>query len=331
MKVRRFEFILEARQPIAHHEGTLGNHAVVMRKKVRQPDGTFSHVPIITGDTMRHGLREAAAWALLDAAGLLPNGQPGSLSRSAIRLLFSGGMVSGRGDAGTISLDQYRQMVELVPTLGLFGGCASNRVMPGRLQVDDATLLCAETRTWFPAWASEALDVQEMAGQRAHIEEVQRVRMDPLLDPAKRKALSEGEQVEQNNQLETSEKAHASNDAIERDASKSTMMPFTYERVVQGSLFTWGLQATTFSDLDDDTLMTALGVFLARPVVGGKRGTGHGELRVVSARDVHVRRPSESADVIDVTALGGRVGDLFRAHVTERKDRISEFLRGVDA
>jgi len=331
MKTRRFEFLLEAAQPIAHHEGTIGNHAIVMRRKVRQPDGTFAHVPIITGDTMRHGLREASAWALLDAAGMLPNGQGGQLSRSALRLLFSGGMVSGRGDAGAINLDQYRQMVELVPSLALFGGCASNRVVPGRLFVEDATLVCAETRAWLPAWASDAMGQQELAGQRAHVEEVQRVRMDPLLDPSKCKVLSDGEQIAQNKQLASSEAAHGADDAIERDASKSSMMPRTFERVVQGSLFTWGIQATTFTDLDDDTLMTALGVFLTRPIIGGKRGTGHGELRVVSARDIAVRRPSEHADVVDMTALGGRVGDLFRAHVSERRDRIAEFLAAVDA
>ncbi len=62
----RYEFVLEAALPIAHHEGTFGNEAVIMRRKIRQKDG-WAKVPIVTGDTMRHGMREAAAYVLLDA------------------------------------------------------------------------------------------------------------------------------------------------------------------------------------------------------------------------------------------------------------------------
>lgn len=328
MKTQRFEFILEAIQPIAHHAENFGNHSVVQRRRVRQADGTFADTPVVSADTMRHGMREASAYAFLDAAGLLDDG---NLSESALRLLFSGGMVGGRGDGGTLNLDQYRQLCELCPPLALFGGCCSNRVIPGRLFVEDAVLVCAETARYLPEWARTELGSQELASQRAHVEEAQRVRMDPTLDPGKRKLLSGDAQVAAAGRLTSSEAAHAADDAIAREETKSSMMPRTFERVVQGSLFSWAVSAHTYSDLDTDTLMVAMGVFLSRPVVGGKRGTGHGELRVVSARDIAIARPAERAEVVDVTALGGRVGSLFRAHVTERKDRIKSFLSTVDA
>ena len=327
MKTQRFEFLLEATQPIAHHAESFGNHAVIQRRRVRQKDGSFADAPIITGDTLRHGMREASAYAFLDAAGLMS----GSLSESALRLLFAGGMVGGRGDGGTLNLDQYRQLCELCPPLALFGGCCSNRVIPGRLFVEDAVLVCIETERFLPPWSRAELGAAELASQRAHVEEVQRVRMDPSLDPGKRKMLAESAQNVANQRLAASEEAHDSDNAIERDATKSSMLPRTFERVVQGSIFSWSVTAHTYSDLDDDTLMVAIGVFLSRPVVGGKRGTGHGELRVVAARDIAVKRPSEKADVLDVTALGGRVGSLFRAHVAERKDRIASFLREIEA
>lgn len=60
MQVNHFEFVLEARTPIAHHSETLGNEQIAMRRKVRQRGGAWADVPIITGDTMRHGMREAA-------------------------------------------------------------------------------------------------------------------------------------------------------------------------------------------------------------------------------------------------------------------------------
>lgn len=273
-------------------------------------------------------MREASAYAFLDAAGLLDSG---NLSESALRLLFSGGMVGGRGDGGTLNLDQYRQLCELCPPLALFGGCASNRVIPGRLFVEDAVLVCSETERFLPEWSRAELGTTEISSQRAHVEETQRVRMDPMLDPGKRKLLSSGAQADAAKRLESSEAAHVTDDAIAREETKSSMMPRTFERVVQGSLFSWAVSAHTYSDLDVDTLMVALGAFLSRPVVGGKRGTGHGELRVVAARDISVTRPQDRADVIDVTALGGRVGSIFRAHVAERKERIKTFLGEVEA
>jgi hypothetical protein len=66
----RWEFILEAQEPIAHHSESMGNTAIAMRQKTRLADGSFVSVPIITGDTIRHQLREAASYALLDAAGM---------------------------------------------------------------------------------------------------------------------------------------------------------------------------------------------------------------------------------------------------------------------
>lgn len=328
MKIKTYEFVLEAYQPIAHHSETFGNEAVAMRRKVRQSDGSWAMVPIVTGDTMRHGLREAAAYAFLDAAGLLDEG---NLTESALRLLFSGGMMTGRGDAGTIKLDDFRQMVELCPPLALLGGCAGNRVIPGRLQVDDAQLICSETERFMPAWLKGWLGERELDTCRASIEEVQRVRMDPTLDPGKVKLLADGEQVRVAGRLGAGEKAHAEDDAIARDESKSSMMPRKFERLAQGSQFHWSVTATCYSDLDEDTLHTMMGVFLSRAYVGGKRGTGHGLLVPIEGRDVAVRRPSDTSNV-DVKALStGKVGDLFREHVSARREQIKDWLNRVDA
>lgn len=322
---KRYEFVLEARQPIAHHAETIGNDAILMRKKVRCGDG-WESVPIVTADTMRHGMREAAAYALLDAAGML---EKQALSEAALRLLFAGGMVTGRGDAGTIKLDRYRELCELVPSMVLFGGCADNRCVPGRLMVDDATLICEETSAYVPPWMlahAGALDTC-----RAHVEEQQRVRMDPVLVPHNRRLLTDGEQVRIAGQLAAAEHAHETDDAKEREQTKSTMMPRRFERIAQGSRFAWSCEALVFDELDLDTFNVAVASFLSRPIVGGKRGTGHGLLGVVAANDVKVSRPSESMTALDTTALAPAVGQLFRAHVQERASRIRDFLASVNA
>lgn len=329
MKVKRYEIILEAERPIAHHAETIGNSAVAMRRKVRTPDG-FAQVPIVTGDTMRHGLREASSYAMLDAAGLLSRG---GLSESALRLLFAGGAVTGRGDAGTVKLDAYRDMVDLVPPLALLGGCASNRVIPGRLQVEDAMLVCEESQhlipPWIVHWAREHRG--ELDTCRAHVEEVQRVRMDPTLSPEKRRLLSDGARTGVEQRLLASETAHAEDDAAGKEDAKSSMMPRRFETIVAGSLFSWTVTCTVYDELEEDTFDVMVGTFLSRPIVGGKRGTGHGVMKPIKGNEVPVARMADRYAEIDLAGLAPTRGSLFRKHVADRSDKIAAFLAEVEA
>ncbi|HEU5276814.1 MAG TPA: hypothetical protein VFU97_24370 [Xanthobacteraceae bacterium] len=331
MEQKRFEFVLRAETPIAHHAETVGNQAISFRRKVRTPNGGWAHVPVVTADTCRHGLREAIAYAFLDAAGMLSDP---SLSEAALRLLFAGGMVTGRGsgDASTVKLDDYREMCELIPGLALLGGCASNRVIPGRLMVEDALLICNESRHLLPTWVVDYVEQSAPLDTcRAHIELEQRVRMDPTLDPGKRKLLSAGAASDTENRLLQSEAAHDDDIATAREATKSTMLPRSFERIASGSLFSWAVEATCYSDLDVDCFLTMVAAFLANAKVGGKKGTGHGTIKPVTARGVVVSSPSERLHPMDTTELAGKAGSLFRQHVTERRDRIRSFLGAVNA
>lgn len=326
----RYDFILEAETPICHSSESIGNESVIARRRVRQRDG-WAMIPVVSGDSMRHGMREAGAYALLDAIGML---ESPALTEAALRLLFAGGMVSGgKGDGGAVKLDEYRELCELVPSMALFGGCASNRVIPGRLMVEDATLICDETRGFVPdrvvAFSTERYG--ELEGARAHVEEEQRVRMDPTLSPEKRKLLTDGDQVKAIGRLRASEKASADGDAVAADREKSSMMPRKFERVAQGSLFFWRVLASCYTPLEVDTFHVAVAAFLANARVGGKRGTGHGALRALKGFGCELARPRESITDADPTALAPSMGRIFRAHVMDRKDRIRDFLSKVDA
>lgn len=329
-QVKRYEFLVEAISPIAHHSEVFGNAAISMRRRVRQPDGSFVSVPIVTADTMRHQLREAASYALLDAAGLLD--EP-ALSESALRLLFAGGMLTGRGDASAVKFSEYREIVDLVPPLALLGGCAQNRSIPGRLQVDDAVLICEETRAHWPAWVEEYVASSRISIDtcRAHVEEIQRVRMDPGLSPEKRALLTHAAEQGLLGRIGDNEAASESGDEIRQRDTKSTMMPRRMETIVAGSLFYWGLSATCVSDLDVDTLHTMLAAFLANPVVGGKRATGAGRLRPAAARDIKVARPSVESQALELIGPGSGFGERFAAHVSSRAEKVREFLGRVDA
>jgi CRISPR type IV-associated protein Csf2 len=325
-EVKVYEFLLEAVTPIAHHEATFGNHAVVFRRKARQPDGSWAMVPYVTGDTMRHKLREAAAFAFLDAAGLLDEA---ALTDAALRLLFNGGMVSGKGDGGNIKLDAYREMVDLVPSLALLGGCASNRVIPGRITVDDAVLICSESIGLVPEWMRSECPALDSA--RSHIEQTLRVRMDATLDPSKARLLGEGAKAKLAGKLRASEEAAATDDIVAAQDAKSTMMPRTFEAIAAGSHFTWRVEARCTSELDVDTFHTMIAAFLSNATVGGKGGTGHGRIRAVTGRGLTVNRPAERLYAIDALALSPKLGDVFRKHVKERAVRAREFLQQVDA
>lgn len=329
-EIKRYELLLRAEEPIAHHSESFGNSAVFMRQKTRMPDGTFVHVPHVTGDTMRHGLREAVAYALLDAAGLLDSP---SLSEAALRLLFAGGMITGNGDGSTIKLDEYRKMIDLLPSLALLGGCAGNRTIPGKLTCGSLVLVCEETLHLLPEWVHQYAATEKIAidTQRAHVEEVQRVRMDPSLVPAKRALLTEGERGRIEGRLLKSEAASEEGDHAGKDDAKSTMMPRRFETLVAGSLFFWRVSATCHSQLDVDTFHVMIAALMNNCRVGGKKGTGHGLLKPVAGCNVAVARPAEATTSIDVASLAPRLGEMFRAHVKERASQVADLLRTVDA
>ena len=324
-QTRSYEFIVEAVSPIAHHAEVFGNNAVHMERKIRLPSGKFVKVPIVTADTIRHGLREAGTYALLEAAGL---GHL-RLNERALRLLFSGGMVEGSEDS--ISLERYRELCELIPPLKLLGGCAANRVIPGYVEVGDLTLICKETEHAISDWVKETLIGTEISPAKAHVEIVQRVRMDALLDPKKRELLLPESKVDVQNRLAYNAEVSAQGNAIEKEATKSTMMPRSYETVVAGSLFSCWVTAKCFSALDVDTFHTILGAFWGNAVVGGKRGTGNGKLRVVSAKQIKMPSIMQMSSAVETDALATSSGSLFRQHVAARAERIKEFLYTVSA
>lgn len=332
-----YEFVLRADSPIAHHAEVFGNSAQIVREKIRLPDGSFALVPIVSGDAMRHGLREADAYTVLDACGLLEG--DGQLTESALRLKFSGGLITG-GGAGAVKLDEYREMVSLDPGLGLLGGCAQNRAIPGKIQVEAAMLICEETAHKIPAWAVDVAG--ELTGACEHIEKATRVRMDPTLDPAKRLMLAPAEHHRSNQRLLASEAASEAKDAVEKRDSKSSMMPRSFETVVTGSLFFWRVTMTFNSELERECGQAMIASFLSNAIVGGKRGTGCGRLTPlrlrdeqgdehIAGREVQHYSAATTAEVATAAMVapgkGSRIFDHYRAH----KDRIREMLATVVA
>lgn len=329
MQTTRYEFLARAVDPIAHHQENLGNVSVFMRKRMMLPNGEVQRVPYITGDSIRHKAREAAVYATLDAAGLLDDPQ---LTEGALRLLFAGGTVTPKGDASVINLDAYRELVALFPPLALFGGCVDNRPLPGQMTVDEGNLVCEETLHTAPDWVHAWLAQNQVQPQthRRLLEEVTRVRMDPTLSPEKVKLLSGDAQIAVNRRLLASGKAHDEADTKEAEREKSTMMPRSFERIIQGSLFWCGIEARTYTPLEADAFDYTVACLLNNFTVGGKGSTGHGRLRFVAGNKIHFAPTAGSLEGMG-SELAGKAGTMFRAHVAERAQQIREWLGRVAA
>lgn len=308
MRQVQVEFLLEAEEPICHARGNEGNMTIIHREPVRQPDGVFEEVPMVSGAAMRHGMREAVAYATLDAAGMLGTG---ALTESALRLLFSGGQLvtkdekvvakkKAKGDAGPVvdlardgsgsaNLADYRAMTELVPSLRLFGGCAQNRMIPGYLQVGSATLLCEETEHVAPRWCvdlvKDQMGFKDLALASEHIHERVSYRHDVMLQPSKRELLLPEVRERMEHRLALSESASAADDVVAAKAYKTESMPFSNEELKRGSLFYWRVDVTLSDDpIDMSTFVTALGGFLFNARVGGKQSDRHGHIRPIAGR-----------------------------------------------
>lgn len=327
MQSTRYEMIVRCAEPLAHGQQTLGNQQIFMRKKVRLPGGQIAMLPYITGDTLRHQLRSAATYGTLHAAGMLDDPQ---LSEGALRLLFNGGSVTGKGNASVVNLDRYRELVALFPPLALLGGCTDNRPIQGQLNVDEGNLLCRElahvTPPWVLEWAQQNNESVDTC--RSLIEEVQRVRMDATLIPAQQKLLNEPARLEVQKRLLKSEKAHEEGDSKAAGESKSGMMPRTHERLIQGALLWWGVEARTYSDLEFDAFNFTLACLLQNFRVGGKQGQGHGRLQFVAGARIAFEPSAGKLEQVGQD-LAPKTGDLYKAHVALRKDELAAWLRSA--
>lgn len=321
------QVLVEALTPIAHHEGNDGNHANQMTARMRLSDGTFGRIPIVTGDTMRHWMREMSAKHLLSIVEAPP------LTEAALRLLFGGGMLTGKGDASQVRIDAFRALEQLCPSLTLFGGCVNGSMIPGRLQVEQMTLICEETRHTIPETILAAAEaVGPLVSYRQQTDQVMRVRMDPTGNPLLQHHLSEPARRRLAGRVDAREAAHESGDAVAAAAVKTTMMPRTHDVICQGALFSWQITGHFHSEMDEAAYYSTLAYMQTSEArVGGKKGTGAGRFTARMINNAPVLTPRQTGEAVNITALGQSLGKQYLDYLTARKGEICDFLARVDA
>ena len=325
MELERYELIVRAQDPIIHSQESIGNEATLMRKKVVLRDGSIASLPYITGNSIRNKFRRAGALGTLREAGILDDPQ---LSEGALRLLFNGGAVTGVGSAASINITRYRELTALFPPLALFGGCTDNRPVDGQLNVDEGMLVCQETahklspfvRAWIEETGWQALS------HRAYVESVQHVRMDATQRQETFGLLSDLAKANVSGRQLASAKAHEDGDSKLAADNKSGMMPYTFERFIEGSIFALGFEVRTYSPMDRDVFAFAMKHLLSNFRIGGKGNVGHGRLEYVRGARVDYEI-GKIAVASEDTTIAGESGALYRAHVQARKEELTAWLR----
>lgn len=135
----RFFALSQALSPIAHMSGTNGNEAVLMRKPVFTPSGETRYVPCLTGNALRHQVRESGGKFLIEQLGLA-----GATDKRTLNFLLHGG---DRTEKGRLeSLGGQARMYELFPFLKILAGSIPNQIMKSMSKVWFGWLVCEETR-----------------------------------------------------------------------------------------------------------------------------------------------------------------------------------------
>ena len=127
-----------------HGAGVSGNTARLRTQEVVLPDGSLAHVPFLSANSIRHGLRNALAWHLAKTLAFTDR----SLTKGEVTLLWSGGGITKTGAQANLEL--ARQANDLIPMLGLLGYAAGSDIITGTLRVSDAILVCEENQSRLP-------------------------------------------------------------------------------------------------------------------------------------------------------------------------------------
>lgn len=140
----RVPITLTCESPLHHGAGAAGNTALLRTQQVVLPDGRQTAVPFVSGNSLRHAIRDALAWRLVRVLDIPEH----SLTKGVVDLLWSGGALTKTGNQ--VELAQQRALTEGVPALALLGYSAQSDIVHGCLRVDNLNLLCEENSWRLP-------------------------------------------------------------------------------------------------------------------------------------------------------------------------------------
>lgn len=322
----RYDLIIEALTPIAHSSGNLGNESLFMTQKVADPDRPWSlpeDVPCITGNSLRHALREATSWLTLRLLDV----PLGGLSVAAQHFLLSGGSLGKQ--AASLDVDGYRRLTELFPYVPMFGGGLGTSLITGKLHCSDAMLMCRQNARRIgllcPALAE---DLARRPGAEEYRDREQRTRHDARRQPVSGHLMPEADRQAWAKERNSSAADHA------EEGSDSTQMIYGREVVCAGAQWLWSVGGHFMTPVEHSMLVCALVALQHRRRIGAAGNTGHGEVRltVVGTGGEAAQLREGLCGVDEAERLDRSVqawGHPYVEHVQASKVAITEWLQGL--
>ncbi len=327
----RIEIRATALEAIHHGAGTEGNTVTLRRQETLRSDGTIDQVPFVSGNSIRHMLRDAGTRFALEAMGV----PEASLSKAVVDLLFSGGSLTSKG---SMTLAKARKIAELFPHLAVLGYSAGSRITGGRIEVWNLHLVCEQNlfrrpevvAPDEPRWlldgngqVSSNFGTRHDAGRIAHAAAY-------LALPAQSSLLAAADAPKG--------KVKAPKDEA------STQMIYDWEVVMPGAEFFGGIAYRGLKEAE----LSALGAALQHAsdgqhtdggwlfTVGAKRATGHGRMSWhFTGLEQRLVAPDMVASTALIPALAGdqhaaRI-DAYREHLVQRRAEILADLEEIAA
>jgi hypothetical protein len=210
-----------------HGAGVSGNTQMLRVQEVVLADGTPGRVPFVSGNSIKHMVRDGAVRFALDAMGV----EDGSLTKPVVNLLFAGGTLSKGG--GSTDLSQARRLADLFPALSLCGYAAGNFMEGSKVRVDNLHLVCAENAWRMPASALALPHSTQRAG--AFRDEEFGTRHEPTRLPHVARLLA----LEDRARHEAEASAKSKRKEASAKAPDSAQMIYEFQTVKAGSRW-WG-------------------------------------------------------------------------------------------
>src|SRR5690606_538742 len=127
--------------PLHHGAGVSGNTQLQRVQELVDENGRLVTVPFVSGNSLRHKIRVAAAQHLLESIEV----EFGTLRKEVVDLLFTGGALTTTGAnidleafrrlENLIDLEAFRRLENLWPASGLLGYAARSHIWSGSLFV----------------------------------------------------------------------------------------------------------------------------------------------------------------------------------------------------
>lgn len=134
---------LLAHGPISHGAGNAGN-TQLLRTEPHIWRGRRVEVPFVSGNSIRHRLRDALAWHLV----LTLDVPEVSLARRVVDLLWSGGALTSTGNRADLGM--MRRVARIILGVSAMGYSAKSDMAAGTLYARMAHLVCRENDNRMP-------------------------------------------------------------------------------------------------------------------------------------------------------------------------------------